>query len=137
MTLYIVHIYREMRLTYDGISASSHDEAARIARDTPTREANDVDDCEGESFGALVDVVGDEKLEHSRMIDFSPERQRKAAANLLAAASLVIERWESGDLAEAVRLLTDAIRCDTVTPYDSDATLATVNAQPNCETQSE
>ncbi len=85
MTLYNVHIYREMRLVFAGIEADSHDEAAAKARDRHTNEADGIDDCEGESLSALVDVAGDEEYEHSRFIEFEGERLRNAAPLLLEA----------------------------------------------------
>jgi hypothetical protein len=80
-----VHIYREMKLLYGGIEAGSHEEAAAIARDRATDQADSIDDCDGETLAALVDVAGDEDYEQSRLIDFEAERQRKAAPGLLAA----------------------------------------------------
>lgn len=85
MTTYNVHIYREMRLLFGGIEAETHESAASIARDKATDQADSSDDCDGETIAALVDVVGDEEYEQTRLIDFEPERQRKAAAKLLAA----------------------------------------------------
>ena len=85
MTTYNVHIYREMRLVFGGIEAESHEAAAAIARDKPTDDADSIDDCEGENLAALVDVVGDEEYEESRLIDFEIERERRAARPLLAA----------------------------------------------------
>jgi hypothetical protein len=85
MTTYNVHIYREMKLLYGGIEAATHEAAAAIARDKPTDQADSIDDCDGETLAALVDVQGDEDYRQSRMIDFEPERRRKAAAKLLAA----------------------------------------------------
>jgi hypothetical protein len=82
---YKVHIYREIRLVYEGIKADSHDAAASIARDKATGEADDLEDCDGETFYACVDVKGDDEYAQSRWIDFEPERQRKAAPKLLAA----------------------------------------------------
>ena len=90
MTLYNVHIYREMRLVYEGISAETPEAAAAIARDKPTDDSVEIDDCEGETLSALVDVDGDEEHEQSRFIDFESERQRKAATvmfNALQVAS--------------------------------------------------
>lgn len=84
-TTYNVHIYREIRLVFGGIEADTHDAAASIAREKPTEHADDIDDCDGETFYACVDVQGDEQYEQSRWIDFEPERQRKAAPKLLAA----------------------------------------------------
>jgi hypothetical protein len=87
MTKYNVHLYREMRLYYPGIEATSAERAAEIARDKPTEEANDFDACDGETFAALVDVAGVAYAE-SRMIDFAPERQRKAVPALLEALTI-------------------------------------------------
>jgi hypothetical protein len=83
--IYNVHIYREMKLRFDGIEAATLEAAAAIARDKATDEADDIDDCEGETLAALVDLVGDEEYAHSRVIDFEAEQQRNAAAKLLAA----------------------------------------------------
>ena len=85
MTTYNVHIYRVMRLVFGGIEADSHEAAASIARDKPTDQADSIDDCDGETLAALVDVHGDEEYEQSRIIDFEPERQRRAARKMLAA----------------------------------------------------
>ena len=70
MTTYNVHIYREMRLMFEGIEADSPEAAAEIARDKPTGDADSIDDCDGETFAALVDVASDECYRHSRGIDF-------------------------------------------------------------------
>jgi hypothetical protein len=85
MTTYNVHIFREMRLVYGGIEADTHEVAAAIARDKPTDQADSIDDCDGETSYACVDVQGDEDYEQTRLIDFEPERQRQAAPKLLAA----------------------------------------------------
>ena len=61
MTLYNVHIYREMRLYFPGIEAGSLEAAASIAADKLTPDAQVIDDCDGETLSALVDVVGDEE----------------------------------------------------------------------------
>jgi hypothetical protein len=110
MTTYNVHIYREMRLVFGGIEAASPEEAAAIARDKPTEDADEFDDeCDGETFYALVDVQGDEQHEQSRFIDFEPERLWLAAPKLLRACRMVIDRWEYGDLAEAARACAVAV----------------------------
>ena len=85
MTLYNVHLYREMRLLFKRIEAETPEAAAAIARDRLTEDADDIDDCDGEDLAALVDVVGDDQYEQSVMIDFEAERLRKAAPELLAA----------------------------------------------------
>ena len=85
MTIYNVHIYREMKLRFDGIEADTPEAAAMIARDRLTEDADDIEDCSGEDLGALIDIAGDDDYEHSVSIDFEAERLRKAAADLLAA----------------------------------------------------
>jgi hypothetical protein len=85
MTLYTVHLYREMRLTFERVEADTPEAAAAIARDRLTEDADDIEDCDGEGLGALVDVVGDDRYEQSVMLDFEGERLRKAAPELLKA----------------------------------------------------
>jgi len=70
MTVYNVHLYREMKLRFDGIEAASPEAAANIARDGLAEDADDIEPCDGETFAALVDVVGDEDFTGSRFIDF-------------------------------------------------------------------
>ncbi len=77
MTLYNVHIYREMRLFFPGIEADTPEEAAHIAADKLTADAEYTDDCDGENLAALVDLVGDDDFEHSVTLDFGHERLRK------------------------------------------------------------
>jgi hypothetical protein len=110
MTIYNVHIYREMRLAFGGIEAATPEAAAATARDKPTEEADSIEDCNGDDLAALVDEAGDEEYERSLTIAFEPERRRKAASRLLAALEAVLpyaegegeslyERWKrDGDL---------------------------------------
>lgn len=84
-TNYTVHLYREMRLRFDGIEAETPEQAAEKVREMHFDDAADWSDCEGESLAALVDVPGDEEYEQSRMIDFEPGRMLKAAPKLLKA----------------------------------------------------
>ena len=105
MTQYIVHLYREMRLSYTGIDADTPDAAAAIACGKATDAADNVEDCEGENLAALVDVAGDETYSQSVTIDFEPERYRKAVPELLDALescwqqlSLWVADLESCDL---------------------------------------
>ncbi len=74
MTLYNVHIYREMRLRFDGIEADSPEAAAAIARERTAEDASVVDECEGITLAALVDEVADEEYERSVTIDFMQGR---------------------------------------------------------------
>lgn len=87
-TVYNVHIYREMRLFYPGIPANSHAEAAAIAEGRPTDAAAEIDDCEGQTLSALVDVAGDADYAQSRLIDFEPARLQRAARLLRDAAQM-------------------------------------------------
>lgn len=118
MTIYNIHIYREMRLVYGGIEANSHEAAAAIARDRPTDQADSIVECDGETIAALVDVAGDEEYAQSRIIDFEPERQRRAAPKLLAALKTFIEadaladechEWKWENLEHAFRLAREAV----------------------------
>jgi hypothetical protein len=59
MTIYNVHLYREMRLFFPGVDADSHEAAAEIARQQPTDKAQGIEDCDGNDTAALVDVAGD------------------------------------------------------------------------------
>jgi len=90
MTQYIVHIYREMRLIYEGIEAESPEAAAAIARDKPTDDADGLEDCNGTDLSGLVDVVGDQDYSQSVAIDFASERLRKVAPKLLASLEAIL-----------------------------------------------
>lgn len=106
MTLYHVHIYREMRLKYERIEAASPEEAAEFARHLPSEHATLLDDCDGDTLSALVDVADDDQFRQSRMIDFECERLRKAAAELLEAleeALREIAYWHGDMLSEEER----------------------------------
>jgi len=85
MTHYIVHIYREVRLTYETIEADTAQAAAAIALDQSVGAADDIDDCDGQAFAALVDVAGDQQFKQSVTIDFEAERLFKAVPELLDA----------------------------------------------------
>ena len=72
MKTYNVHLYREMRLYFPGVEAESPEAATRIAAEKSTDEADYVEDCEGETLSALVDVAGDAEYLHTQLIDFQP-----------------------------------------------------------------
>jgi hypothetical protein len=74
MKTYNVHIYREMRLFFPGIVASTAEEAATLAAEMPSEAAQALEDCDGENLAALVGVIGREDGQQSRMIDFDPVR---------------------------------------------------------------
>jgi len=87
-----VHLYRELRLLFEGIEAASAEEAADIARRRSHEEAHFIDDCHGEDFAALVDVTGADSYEQSRFIAFEAERLRQAAPKLLEAVQECIRQ---------------------------------------------
>src|SRR5271165_6053718 len=115
MTIYNVHIYREMRPVFGGIEADSPEAAAAIARDKLTSDADSIDDCDGETFAALVDVADDEEYKQSRTIDFEPERQRKAAPKLLSALKYALEFLEANDDGEEDVTSRIAAACAAIT----------------------
>ena len=115
---YHVHIYREMRLTFTPIRASSPQEAADRARQLPTDDAASIDDCNGTDLAALVDLDGDADYEQSVSIDFEDELRRKAARDMHAALKALLaadalaeasgaRKWEFLD--HALRLARDAV----------------------------
>jgi len=91
MTKYNVHIFREMRLYFPGIEAENPQAAAAIASRKESGDATDIEDCDGEDTGALVDIVGDEDFANSELIDFEPKRLIDVALQLLAALRTVVE----------------------------------------------
>jgi hypothetical protein len=99
MTQYIVHIYREMRLTFADIEANTPEAAAALARDKTTDQSDNIEDCNGDDLSALVDVAGDEDYSQSVTVDFEGERHRKAAAKLLVALQMA-SNYMSDDLDE-------------------------------------
>jgi hypothetical protein len=101
MTLYHVHIYREMKLVYGGIEAASAEEAANKARARDTGDADSSDDCDGATLAALVDVAGDEDYEQSRLIEF--------------------RSTESCNSADAALVLLDLVRCGLLSLAEGDA----------------
>ena len=135
MTIYNVHIYRELRLVYSGIEADTHEAAAAIARDRDTEEADSIDDCDGDTFAALVDVEGDEDYTESRDIAFEAERERKAVPKMRSALEAVVAalayypRWLESmpahlqELAEAV--LAEATPANTASDGPAAVTAGT------------
>jgi hypothetical protein len=80
---YNVLVYREMLLRFDGIRAPSQDAAASFADSMPTCAASDVEDCDGESVSALVDLAGDAEFAGSRTIDLEPGGKLRIHEHLL------------------------------------------------------
>jgi hypothetical protein len=88
MPIYNVHIYREMRLLYPRIEAASAEQAAQIAAENRTSYAESIEDCEGQTLAALVDLEGDDEHIHSKIIDFEAptprSRQEIGASKIMA-----------------------------------------------------
>jgi hypothetical protein len=128
MTQYIVHLYREMRLTFTGIEADSPEAAALIVRGKLTDAADNIEDCDGQNLAALVDTAGDEDYSQSVTVDFEGERHRKAAPALLAKVQAVVElrrKWRSQDESETI----DSIEyMDGLDALDLDAAIAAAEA---------
>jgi len=80
LNTYHVHVYRVMKLSYWPIQAECPDEAAAIACDLPTADAASIDDCEGETVAALVDLDGDEEFKQSKTIEFLRVEPKVGAA---------------------------------------------------------
>jgi hypothetical protein len=102
MTLYNVHIYREMKLTFGGIEAESPEAAANIARDRLTEDADAIDDCDGDTFSALVDVAGDEDFSQSRLIDFDQPKPTRTSSPSAGKPAIAVVSIRDG-LVEEVR----------------------------------
>jgi hypothetical protein len=86
MPTYNVHIYREMRILYQGVRAPTPEAAAESCRDFPSDAGCDPVDCDGQTFAAVVDLPGDNGLYHrSKDILFEEGRLRYAAPKLLTA----------------------------------------------------
>ena len=100
-SLYNVHVYRELRLRFDGIKAASQEQAAQIAADLSLADAAECAECDGRIFAALVDVVGDDEYGQSRVIDL-PD-----GLLLSTAAATAVERdrlkTEIAELVEALK----------------------------------
>jgi hypothetical protein len=94
MTLYNVHLYREVHLAYESIEADTAHAALAIAIDKSVGAADDIDDCAGEAFVAIIDVAGDDQHARSVSIEFDAGRLRKAAPDMLDALRQFISMAE-------------------------------------------
>jgi hypothetical protein len=108
MTQYIVHIYREMRLTFADIEADTPEAAAALARDKTTDQSDNIEDCDGDDLSALVDLAGDEDYSQSVAVDFEAERQRNAAPALLAVLTCLLDHFGDAASEEEIRLFDKA-----------------------------
>lgn len=83
MPTYNVHIYREMKLRFDGIEASDPEQAAQIASDADSEDADSIRDCDGLNFEALVNVAGASDSKQAEIIEFEWEAFKKTEVNEL------------------------------------------------------
>jgi hypothetical protein len=120
MKTYNVHIYREMRLSYPGIEAESHEAAAQIAVDKCSNEAETLEDCEGEDLAALVDVEGDAEYKQSKTIDFMPTLLRNHAEDMLGAIDTLIGKAD--DLISAIDGTTDHFEAEVAALSEAAST---------------
>jgi hypothetical protein len=85
MPTYHVHVYREMRVKFNGIEAESPEKAASVASGRCTEQADEVEDCQGMDLSALVDLQGDEEFTESRVVDFRDLKRLAASKEMLTA----------------------------------------------------
>lgn len=119
MTFYNVHIYREMRLYYPGIEADTPGDAARLAASRHTEDAEDISDCDGETFAALVDVVGDDRFCQTVLIDFESESDLATALRRAIAALNQVPSFRTNEGITSYQLLPQLeaiLRQSTTTP---------------------
>lgn len=83
MPKFHVHLYHEMRLYFHGIEADTPRDAVTIADARQSNHAEAVEDCDGATISALVDVDGDDDYEHSQMLDLDPAANAHALLNAL------------------------------------------------------
>jgi hypothetical protein len=102
-----VHVYREMRLYFPDIQAATTEEAAGIAIDLPTEEASLIEDCEGRTFAALVDLVGDSDYRHSHTIDAEDGKLADKARQMFELLAKCVDLLEQH---ASARLRRDAIQ---------------------------
>jgi hypothetical protein len=88
---YRVHIYREMRLVFDGIEAETPEAAAQIAGDKPFDDCDDWSDCEGVNIAALVDHAPHD----GTLIDFEAGRLIAAGAKLTTILGRILYEIDS------------------------------------------
>jgi hypothetical protein len=134
MTIYNVHLYREMRLYFPGISAASHQEAAIVAADKRTDDAETIGDCDGTSIAALVDVEGDCEFENTQLIDFKENKMQldnRQTATMLASLRLYQAIANGVSPVEALLIVdevaTDCGQLEPLTPEEIDALCEQLN----------
>jgi hypothetical protein len=111
MTTYTVHFRTDAECATDEIVAETAALALVAAREIAT---NRLKELFFEPYQGAFDVneiaVCDEDDSEELVVWYNDDLHlRFAARDLLSAARLVLERWETGDLAEAVRELSAAV----------------------------
>ncbi|HWW87224.1 MAG TPA: hypothetical protein VNZ26_26685 [Vicinamibacterales bacterium] len=81
---YVVHLYREVRVSFYGIRATSDEDAASRARLLRT-DRGEISHSDTTDFCALVDSEDDDDLTASRVITFEDGRLRDVAPKLMDA----------------------------------------------------
>lgn len=73
MKTYHVSILREMRLRFPDIVAETPEQAAKLASEKLTTDAESIEDCDGVNTYAIVDLEGDEEFFETKTFDFCRE----------------------------------------------------------------
>jgi hypothetical protein len=88
MPQYRVHVYREMRLVFEGVEADTPQAAAHIAAGKHFDDCNDWSDCEGTNLAALVDEHNDVDIDEAQdgtLVALEDGRWLRAGPRMLAA----------------------------------------------------
>jgi hypothetical protein len=94
MPTYTVHVYREMRVVFTGVIADTPEEAASVAADLRTEQADRVCDCQGSNLYALVDIEGDGWSQRSRDVAFEAGRMLDLGPKMQEALEALVSRIE-------------------------------------------
>jgi hypothetical protein len=95
MTLYNVHLYREVRLFFQGIEANTAEEAAAKAAHLDTADADFIASCNRANLAAHVALAGED---FSTAVSIHFERSlRQASPDLLAALQYALEYLKAND----------------------------------------
>src|ERR1019366_5042748 len=88
---YRVHLYREMRLVFDGIEAETPEAAAHIAGEKHFDDCDDWNDCEGANSAALVDYAPHDGI----MVHFEAGRLLTAGTRLIDMLNRLLREIDS------------------------------------------
>lgn len=93
MRKFRVHVYREMRLVFEGIEADTPQAAAHIAAEKHFDHCDDWSDCEGTNLAALVDednAANPDEAQDGIVVDFEDGRMLRSSYKLLAALNTLL-----------------------------------------------